>query len=362
MIHYASVCDQNGVIYACWQVGGYGGGRRVEFNFGQGTEWAGVGEVPNSAGGTLTDIAVSPDGGQIYIVWDGNGEIIFSTPEGGGGPPPNELPVASFTFSPETGEYPLEVTFDASSSYDPDGSVVGYEWNFGDGGTGQGKIVKHTYREKATFTIRLTVKDDRGATGSISQRIKVIKPNVLPVAAFTFSPARGLYPLTVTFDASSSHDPDGAIAHYYWDFGDGETGRGKITTHTYQNKGTYSIELTVDDYRAGTDTKVKSLTVLSLKQPLNIHWQTFKDESLFQIRYVTQVDWERNPENDPIAEVVTYRIYRKAPQEPVSAYRVISEVNAQTFTYRDYDISGENQYVYTVTALDGLGHESPIEH
>ena len=76
---------------------------------------------------------------------------------------PNERPTAAFTVDVSEGSAPLEVHFDASSSTDPDGQIVSYAWNFGDGNTGSGRIVTHTYADPGSYTPSLTVTDDRGA-------------------------------------------------------------------------------------------------------------------------------------------------------------------------------------------------------
>ena len=68
-----------------------------------------------------------------------------------------------------------------------------------------------------------------------------------PRAAFTVDPEEGQEPLTVTVDASASTSPNGAITAYSWDFGDGSTGEGVISEHTYQSRGTYTIRLDVTD-------------------------------------------------------------------------------------------------------------------
>lgn len=77
---------------------------------------------------------------------------------------PNERPTAAFTVDVTEGSAPLEVRFDASSSTDPDGQIVSYDWAFGDGNTGSGRIVTHTYETPGAYTPSLTVTDDRGAT------------------------------------------------------------------------------------------------------------------------------------------------------------------------------------------------------
>jgi len=68
-----------------------------------------------------------------------------------------------------------------------------------------------------------------------------------PIASFTASPGNVVICQQVSFDASASEDPDGTTLTYSWDFGDGETGTGKITTHRYRCTGTKTVKLTVID-------------------------------------------------------------------------------------------------------------------
>jgi PKD repeat protein len=274
---------------------------------------------------------------------------------------PNVPPDGRFTFVPKTGVMPLDVTFDASASRDADGRIAAYDWTFGDEGTGSGKVVKHTYRKAGTFKIGLIVTDDRGGRGQASGTITILKPNVTPVAEFKFSPSTGICPLDVGFDASASHDPDGRIVSYLWDFGDGAADSGRVVRHTYAIKGTYTLRLTVKDDRDGQAAKEAALIALNLQPPLNVRWETYADRALFYTRYITDVRWDGNPENDSIATIVGYKIYRKKSQDAATAYRLIDEVGASVRTYRDYDVGGTGLYAYTVTAVDSQGHESPIE-
>ena len=61
-------------------------------------------------------------------------------------------------------------------------------------------------------------------------------------------------PLTVQFDAAASSDPEGDSLSYTWTFGDGGTGAGAQTSHTYKKKGTYTARVTVNDGEGGTDS------------------------------------------------------------------------------------------------------------
>ncbi|BBO85711.1 hypothetical protein DSCO28_62770 [Desulfosarcina ovata subsp. sediminis] len=82
-----------------------------------------------------------------------------------------QTPTAAFSVSSDSGVIPFSVTFDASASTDTDGSIVQYDWQFGDGGTGDGVSVSHTYSESGTYTAQLTVTDDDGLTSTQSREI-----------------------------------------------------------------------------------------------------------------------------------------------------------------------------------------------
>ena len=85
----------------------------------------------------------------------------------------NQPPTASFTCSPENPPVGEKITFNASSSSDPDGEIVSYEWDFGDGNAGSGEVVNHTYSNPGDYTVTLTVKDNIGTESSKSETITV---------------------------------------------------------------------------------------------------------------------------------------------------------------------------------------------
>ena len=82
-------------------------------------------------------------------------------------------PIASFTYSPERPMVGGNIIFDASASYDPDGTIVDYQWDFGDGNTASCQLVTHTYSEPGEYTVTLAVTDNDGLTNSTSTEIKV---------------------------------------------------------------------------------------------------------------------------------------------------------------------------------------------
>jgi len=86
---------------------------------------------------------------------------------------PNQNPVAKFKVDPPTGQAPLSVTLTSDGSYDPDGALGNFEWHFSDGGNYFGRTAFHTFSRPGTYTISLTVFDDRGGSGTSEQSIVV---------------------------------------------------------------------------------------------------------------------------------------------------------------------------------------------
>ena len=94
----------------------------------------------------------------------------------GGSTPPitlNQSPTANFNADPTSGAAPLEVSFNASSSSDSDGSIIIYTWNFKDGDTGTGETINHTFNSIGSYIVELTVIDNEGATDSTTKTITV---------------------------------------------------------------------------------------------------------------------------------------------------------------------------------------------
>ncbi|MEO8105696.1 MAG: PKD domain-containing protein [Actinomycetes bacterium] len=167
---------------------------------------------------------------------------------------PNLPPVADFT-STCTG---LTCVVNGSKSTDPDGGVIGYGVDYGDGTVLTGKNTEHEYAVDGDYTITVTVTDNRGLTKSKTRVVSVAAPpNVLPTAAFDVS----CWGLDCAVDASTSTDTDGSIASYAWTFGDGSTGSGATANHVFAADGAYLITLTVTDNRGGVATTSTTKTV-----------------------------------------------------------------------------------------------------
>ena len=157
--------------------------------------------------------------------------------------------------------------FDGSNSYDTDGgTIVSYEWNFGDGNTGTGVTASHTYTTEKTYRVRLTVTDNDGKKGR--DYVTVIVQGSPPIADAN-GPYNGGQFVPLTFNGSGSTD-DFGIVRYEWDFGDGSTGIGKKPTHTYTSLGTFTVTLTVYDVVGQSDISITTANIIALPPRVNV--------------------------------------------------------------------------------------------
>ncbi|MCL0069641.1 PKD domain-containing protein, partial [Dehalococcoidia bacterium] len=87
-----------------------------------------------------------------------------------------QQPIASFAYSPEEMIVDQPITFDASGSSDPDGEIMSYEWDFGDGTTGTGRVIEHSFSVAGDYMVTLTIADNDGVVNSFSKRVEVVLP------------------------------------------------------------------------------------------------------------------------------------------------------------------------------------------
>ena len=142
-------------------------GEVKEVNRNQKIEYIGVSVFPNTK--AEIDISISNPDYTMEIDEDGDGNIDYTrNPDS-----VNNLPVAQFTFSPSQPFVNHPITFYASSSSDPDGYIVTHLWGFGDGNSGTGETIEHSYTSAGNYDVTLTVTDNDGATDTITENIKV---------------------------------------------------------------------------------------------------------------------------------------------------------------------------------------------
>lgn len=178
---------------------------------------------------------------------------------------PSDQPIlsAKIDASPGlVGVIPMQVRFDAAQSVSLKGTIVKYQWDFGDGSDLQsGKSVSHIYDNPGFYTVGLTVEDslDNEATTTVeveAQSVSSVPEAVISTdsALYEAGSLTGTLPFKVEFDASDSLDADNDIVQYEWDF-DGDDvidQEGKKVTHTFGEADTYTVRLTVEDSEGQT--------------------------------------------------------------------------------------------------------------
>ncbi|MEW5981609.1 MAG: PKD domain-containing protein [Acidobacteriota bacterium] len=176
--------------------------------------------------------------------------------------PPNGTPTPAFTVSPSAPVIQADVTFDASLSSDADGQIVSYVWSFGDGTSGTGQLATHRYSAGGTYSVTLTVTDDRNLSASVTATVAVTETAV-PTADFVFSPTTPIVNETVFFNAAASRAATGrTLVSYDWTLGTGRTASGVTVSKAYGSPGTYNVTLTVTDDigKRGTASKTVPVT------------------------------------------------------------------------------------------------------
>ena len=272
--------------------------------------------------------------------------------------PVNQPPIASFTYSPLSPIMSQPVTFDASSSYDPDGNITKYEWDFGDGNITEVEepVITHTYSIAGNYTVKLTVTDDKGMKSSISRNITVRPVINQPPIANANGPYTGIEGQHVEFNASASYDPEGANLTYYWEFGDGETAvtTQPTITHIYAQEGNYTVTLIVNDgvqnstpsitYALINDTEPKAsftANVTSGFAPLTVQFNDLSQS------YDGIIAWEWDFDGDGIVD--------SNEQNPIYTYDEAGTYTVSLTVYEadgDSDTETKTDYITVTSAVD----------
>ena len=134
------------------------------WNFGNGTTGNGVSVSKSyAAAGVYT----------VTLTVTDNGGLTASTTRTVTIAAANQPPVANFTATPSPTTVGTPIAFSAAASSDPDGTITTYAWNFGDGTTGSGVSTSKSYAVAGTFTVRLTVTDNGGLTGTTTAAVTI---------------------------------------------------------------------------------------------------------------------------------------------------------------------------------------------
>ena len=258
----------------------------------------------------------------------------------------NSVPIAD-AGTPLTGTPGEEITFDGSSSFDADGEIREFLWDFGDGQTASGEIVTHIYKNPGTYTAMLMVRDNTGHQSATSYDVTSVFINSTPVAIaghdILASPGQ-----TIEFNGARSYDPDGKALSYQWDFSDGlGTTKAATTKRSFEQPGIYTATLTVVD-DSGTSNAQAQKKIL-----VHINSQPIAKPGKDILTCETTVAFNGYASADPDGDPLTY-FWDFGDGTPV-------QTGAKVF--HAYDTPGIYPVILTVddgTALENARHSASI--
>jgi PKD repeat protein len=203
----------------------------------------------------------------VLTIKDSRGDIATSDPKAGNiSIGASTDPTAAFSVSPTTVIAGTSANFNASASKAANGhQIVSYDWDFGDGTTGSGVTVSHTYALPQGYTVTLKVTDDTGRTGVLSNTVTAQTSN--PTASFTNAPSAPHTTDVIAFDASGSTAVLGrVIVTYHWDFSGAFVGQANGATTSIGpiggGGGTLTVKLTVTDSAGQIGILTRTIQIL----------------------------------------------------------------------------------------------------
>ena len=165
------------------------------------------------------------------------------------------LPIVDFTVNPLC--FGEATNFTDQTVVPAGGSVIDWDWTFGDGNGDNVQNPVHTYASSNTYTIDLTVESNNGCIAGASQTLDIFP---LPVASITVD--NECFYDALNFQNSSS----GNATIFEWDFGDGNTSALENPSHQYNSAGIYQVELIVNTVDGCADTVTQNVTAYAEPQ------------------------------------------------------------------------------------------------
>jgi len=177
----------------------------------------------------------------------------------------NAAPTAALAVTPNPVLVGAMADVNASASTDVDGSVVLYNFTFGDG-SNSGDIAawaaSHSWATPGAYQVNVTIWDDDAATDVATVTVNVVTDLPPTAVAAVLPGTTGDMSTVFSFDATGSTDDNGITA-YLWDFGDLTTANTTLATHQYSGRGTLLVTLTVWDVLNQNATDSLSIDVLN---------------------------------------------------------------------------------------------------
>jgi V8-like Glu-specific endopeptidase/PKD repeat protein len=255
-------------------------------------------------------------------------------------------PTVDFSYSPSSPKVGETVTFDASGSNDPEGSISSYEWDFNnDGGTdATGQTVSHTFSSSGDRDVTLTVEDDGDNSESLTLTVSVDSADP-PSADFGYTPSNPQVGETVSFSEQAS-DPDGTVQSYEWDFDDDGTAEktGATVSHSFGSAGEKTIRLTVTDGDGNSATATRNVNVVQNQAPTA---DAGPDQSVDEDTVVTL---DGSGSSDPDGDSISY-----SWQQTAGPNITLSDADTATPEFVAPSVTGVATLRFEVNVSDGNG-------
>ncbi len=263
-------------------------------------------------------------------------------------------PVADFQMVPGNGTAPVRIQFDGRISRAKKGSLVKYEWNFGDGTPSESaEVVTHEFKKGGSYTVSLSVTDEDGQSTTKENKLEIASSAKAPTAVIESDPAatldrrtqlrviEGFAPFTVSFDAKKSFDPDSDIVKYSWDLnGDGTVDiQGSKTSKTWYDTEDAIVTLFVEDSKGNRSSDKVNVRVT--RKDLSA---AFTADPVSGPAPLT-VYFDATPSQYLKGEIVSYKWVFGTGREP--------QLLATPRTSQVYTEIGEYKVSLTITTEDG---------
>jgi PKD repeat protein len=239
---------------------------------------------------------------QSNYYWDTG---MYKPSSGGKIGSPNHPPTADATAGEPYRKFVREeIFFDGSRSYDRDGRIVKWFWNFGDGTNDTGKNVTHLYNNPGRYTVVLTVTDDDGATDSYTTTAEFMMGNNPPSKPIITSPIIENKDVSYIFTAVST-DLDKDTLKYIFNWGDGsqntspffESGHCIQTMHQWNTKGVYTVQIYAQDQHNTTSERYEMVVSIDMRYIADLGYLTEKNvNGTYDVFYSNATGKETNVE------------------------------------------------------------------
>ncbi|MCK4340593.1 MAG: hypothetical protein KAY37_02570, partial [Phycisphaerae bacterium] len=271
--------------------------------------------------------------------------------------PGNEPPVAD-AGGPYFGTVDQPVTFDASDSQDPDGTIVGYRWDWTDDGEWDTDwlpepITTYAYDAEFVGQLKLEVEDDGGDRDTGSALVWVGGGGDAPPVADAGGPYGALQFVPMMFDGTRSYDPDGQVVRYDWKFHTADSwcnDVGPTPQFMYMATGPQFVTLRVHDDHGAIDTASTCVTV-------------YDDPSALPLAFIDSI----TPHPAVYGEPVQFQGHGRTIEGgfTMSAYEWSSDVDGIIGTSAEFTTStlslGRHEVSFRVQAPNGIWSQSATD-